>query len=116
MRLVLAPRLSSSASELVLTLRSSRRRLHRQALDRGPRPRQCAPLSPARLNAHALTSSLSALAANGKTVFLSDGLKKSYDDVEYYYEEFCYKKVKARQRSNDGASTLALLPLPPSPR
>ncbi|GAA5908342.1 hypothetical protein JCM8208_000382 [Rhodotorula glutinis] len=47
--------------------------------------------------------------SNGKTVFLSDGLKKAYDDVEYYYEEFCYKKVKARQRSNDVAKHSGLL-------
>ncbi|GAA5849957.1 hypothetical protein JCM9279_002473 [Rhodotorula babjevae] len=46
---------------------------------------------------------------HGKTVFLSDGRKKAYDDVEYYYEEFCYKKVKARLRSNDVAKHSGLL-------
>ena len=58
----------------------------------GPDPRSD-PLSPA---------------AQGKSVFLSDGLKKAYDDVEYYYEEFCYKQYKERSHSNDGASPPSL--------
>ncbi|GAA5857216.1 hypothetical protein JCM9279_004424 [Rhodotorula babjevae] len=37
----------------------------------------------------------------GSQVFLSDGLKKAYDDVEYYYEEFCYKQFKERAHSNN---------------
>lgn len=49
-------------------------------------------------------------AATGGQVFLSDGLKKDYQDKEYYYEEFCYKQYKAREHSNDGASR----PLPSS--
>ncbi|GAA6010196.1 uncharacterized protein JCM10292_003355 [Rhodotorula paludigena] len=37
----------------------------------------------------------------GESVFLSDGLKKSFDDVEYYYEEFCYKQYNSREHSLD---------------
>ncbi|KPV77135.1 uncharacterized protein RHOBADRAFT_42345 [Rhodotorula graminis WP1] len=46
---------------------------------------------------------------HGKAVFLSDGIKKAFDDVEYYYEEFCYKKVKARKRSDDVSKHSGLL-------
>ncbi|GAA5908328.1 hypothetical protein JCM8208_000379 [Rhodotorula glutinis] len=37
----------------------------------------------------------------GAQVFLSEGLKKAYDDVEYYYEEFCYKQYKERSHENN---------------
>ncbi|GAA6048195.1 hypothetical protein JCM3770_003705 [Rhodotorula araucariae] len=37
----------------------------------------------------------------GQTVFLSDGIKRDFKDKEYYYEEFCYKKFKAREHDKD---------------
>ncbi|GAA5908322.1 hypothetical protein JCM8208_000377 [Rhodotorula glutinis] len=37
----------------------------------------------------------------GAQVFLSDGLKKAYDDVEYYFEEYCYKQYKERSHENN---------------
>lgn len=49
--------------------------------------------------------------ASGQTVFLSDGRKKDYEDKEWWYEEFCYKKFKGRERNKEGApSPLSLSP------
>ncbi|GAA5928928.1 hypothetical protein JCM3775_006684 [Rhodotorula graminis] len=47
--------------------------------------------------------------SKGAQVFLSDGLKKAYDDVEYYYEEYCYKQYKERSHSNDYDASSGIL-------
>ncbi|BGP37484.1 hypothetical protein JCM10450v2_001390 [Rhodotorula kratochvilovae] len=45
----------------------------------------------------------------GSTVFLSDGIKRDFEDVEFYYEEWCYKQVKAREHDKDVQRTHGLL-------
>ncbi|BGP45574.1 hypothetical protein JCM10450v2_001393 [Rhodotorula kratochvilovae] len=47
--------------------------------------------------------------ASGKQVFLSDGIKRDFEDTEYYFEEWCYKFTKGREHNKDVVASKGIL-------
>jgi hypothetical protein len=48
--------------------------------------------------------------AHGKSVFLLDGLKKSENDVEFYFREWCYKDLNVSTHDSNSEPFLPLFP------